>query len=105
MHLAAHSETSGGQNARARLIMPGAAGPHIQLEQVAMPPTNTVDRRNFLRMAAVALAATQAGLVSSAHAQSLNALTPNSSESFRSEPNGNKGNLMSSSSIRLAAPE
>jgi pimeloyl-ACP methyl ester carboxylesterase len=70
-----------------------------------VPSSKTFDRRDFLRTAGIALAAMQVGLVGSAHAQSLNALIRNSSETFASERNDSEGKLISSSSMRQATPE
>ena len=70
-----------------------------------MPPITTLDRRGFLPSAAIAFAATQLGLVGTAHADSLNALTQNSSASFGSESKDNKGILMSSSATSVAGPQ
>jgi len=63
------------------------------------------DRRDSLRGAAVALAATQLGLPRFAHAQSLYAPTPNRAESSGSEPNDTKGILVSAAATGLPAPE
>src|SRR5262245_34849019 len=68
-------------------------------------PIHAVDRRGFLRRAALALAATQVGLVGSAHAQALNTLIPNRSGSLDSEPEHTPGNLMISSVARMATQE
>jgi pimeloyl-ACP methyl ester carboxylesterase len=48
-------------------------------EQMTTAEMSTFDRRDFLRSAALALGAMQVGLPGSAHAQSLNTPTPNSS--------------------------
>jgi pimeloyl-ACP methyl ester carboxylesterase len=48
-----------------------------------MPQTTTFDRRDFLRNAAIALAAAQVGFVGQAHAQAANTPTPNGSSTDR----------------------
>jgi pimeloyl-ACP methyl ester carboxylesterase len=67
---------------------------------------NDLNRRTFLRSAAIAAAAaTQFAPLISAHAQSLNTLAPNSSESFGPKPKDTKENLMSTASTPPATPE